>query len=77
MRMVGGLLATPKPLARRSFIRRRLGEGGWSVSLPRSGSLVHDLDLLVDHLAGEAIDRHACRAVGRRGDRRRVHPVTQ
>ncbi len=25
---------------------------------PRSGSLVDDLDLLVEHLAGEAIDRH-------------------
>ena len=28
---------------------------------PRSGSLVHDLDLLVEHLAGEAIDRHVDR----------------
>jgi hypothetical protein len=26
--------------------------------------LIHDLDLLVDHPAGEAIDRHACLAVG-------------
>ncbi len=24
--------------------------------------LVHDLDLLVEHLAGEPIDRHACHA---------------
>ena len=29
---------------------------------PQSGSLVHDLDLLVEHLAREAIDRHACHA---------------
>jgi len=27
-----------------------------------SGLFVHDLDLLVEHLAGEPIDRHACRA---------------
>ena len=33
-----------------------------SVVLARSGLLIHDLDLLVDHVAGEAIDRH-------------VHPV--
>ena len=28
-----------------------------SVLLARSGLLVHDLDLLFDHFAGEAIDR--------------------
>ena len=30
-----------------------------SVVLAQSALLVHDLDLLVDHLAGETIDRHA------------------
>jgi len=27
------------------------------------------------YLAGEAVERHACHAFGRRGDQRRVHPV--
>ena len=31
--------------------------------LSASRLLVHDLDLLVDHLPGKAIDRHACHAI--------------
>jgi hypothetical protein len=36
---------------------------------------INYLDLFVDYLAGEPIDGHACLTVGRRSDRRRVHPV--
>ena len=38
-------------------VRRSRGGGESASSL-----LVNDLDLLVDHLAGEAIDHHACLA---------------
>ena len=44
--------------------------------MSRSGVIARDLDLLVDHLAGKAVKFHACRAEGRRCDRRRVQPVT-
>ena len=37
--------------------------------------LGYHFDLFIEHLACVTIDRHACLAVGRRGDRRRVHPV--
>jgi len=30
----------------------------------RSALFVNDLDLLIDHQAGEAVNRHACRAEG-------------
>ena len=57
-------------------------KGCWAVAVggqssgcpPRSGLFIHDFDLLIDHFAGETVDRHACLAVGRRGDRKRVYP---
>jgi hypothetical protein len=39
----------------------------------KPGLFVYDLNLFVDHLAGEAIDRHVCRA---EAWHRLVYPVT-
>jgi len=54
-----------------STIDHQLRKGAWlrrsftlsTTNYQLSGLLVNDLDLLVEHLAGKAIDRHARHAV--------------